>query len=148
MTDRYLLDASAFLRFFSESDSEHATIVQAVNRILREGGTIYYSPQVVRESWSVLTRPATVGGYGRTPEFAASIISKAKNAFSFIDDTPAIYQNWLDLVKTHGVSGRQVHDANHVAAMIAHGITHIITLDSRDFGRYSQITVLRPEDIQ
>jgi hypothetical protein len=47
----------------------------------------------------------------------------------------------------HRVSGAQVHDARLVAAMLAHGISHLLTLNDRDFTRYSSITVMHPGNL-
>jgi hypothetical protein len=41
----------------------------------------------------------------------------------------------------------QVHDARLVAAMLAHGVPQILTLNPRDFQRYTEITVLHPADV-
>jgi len=119
-------------------------VVAAVEEITSTGAPIYFTPQVVRESWSVLTRPRDVGGYGLTPALANTFIERAHWGFRFASDTPEIYDLWRDLVKTHQVSGRQAHDAYHVAAMIAHGLSRVLTLDVRDFNRYPGIAVLDP----
>jgi len=52
-------------------------------------------------------------------------------------------------VVKHGVLGIQVHDAKLVAGMKAHGITHILTLNNRDFLRYSSsgITSITPDEV-
>jgi hypothetical protein len=39
-------------------------------------------------------------------------------------------------VVIHSVIGVKVHDAKLVAAMVVHGITHLLTLDEHDFARY------------
>ena len=41
------------------------------------------------------------------------------------------------LVVTYDVSGVQVHDARLVALMIVHGVTHVLTFNTRDFARYA-----------
>ena len=41
------------------------------------------------------------------------------------------------LVIDYRVSGVQVHDARLVAAMLAHGVTHILTFNTADFARYA-----------
>lgn len=48
------------------------------------------------------------------------------------------------LVKAHQVSGRQVHDARLVAAMLAHKIGNLLTFNSADFKRYHEINLLDP----
>ena len=40
-----------------------------------------------------------------------------------------------------------MHDAYHVAAMLAHGLGRVLTLDDRDFKRYSEISILHPNDV-
>jgi predicted nucleic acid-binding protein len=43
------------------------------------------------------------------------------------------------------VSGKQIHDANIVAAMLTNGIDTLLTLNTADFKRYEdRITLLTP----
>ena len=46
-----------------------------------------------------------------------------------------------------GVMGVQVHDARLVATMIAHRITHLLTLNDQDFARYPEITAVHPRQL-
>lgn len=78
---------------------------------------------------------------------AKTAIELASNEFMFKSDSPEVYLRWLDLVESYNVSGRQVHDAYHVAAMITHGIAKVLTLDKRDFNRHPGIQVVSPESI-
>lgn len=48
---------------------------------------------------------------------------------------------------TTEVRGRQAHDANLAAAMRAHGVSHLLTMDRRDFARYIGVTVLTPDAV-
>jgi predicted nucleic acid-binding protein len=50
-------------------------------------------------------------------------------------------------VVAHSVAGVQVHDARLVAAMLVHGVLRLLTLNDRDFGRYSGISVVHPRDV-
>lgn len=47
----------------------------------------------------------------------------------------------------HAVSGVQVYDARLVAVMKVHDVTHLLTLNDRDFARYSGITVVHPSQV-
>ena len=40
-----------------------------------------------------------------------------------------------------------VHDARLVAAMLVHKLTHILTFNSDDFRRYSEIIVVNPKQL-
>jgi predicted nucleic acid-binding protein len=145
--DAYLIDTSVLVRVLAEDDARHAKIKSAVSRLAASGAQFYFTPQVARESWSVLTRPVDVNGYGMNPAEALISLKAAHEGFEFAPDTPDIYTRWLALVEAHGVSGRQVHDAYHVAAMMAHGLTKVLTLDRRDFARYSGIEVVIPDGL-
>jgi hypothetical protein len=57
-------------------------------------------------------------------------------------DSPAIYQEWRQLVVSFGVSGVQVHDARLVAAMKVNGVTHILTFNTTDFVRYASTGIV------
>jgi predicted nucleic acid-binding protein len=61
-----------------------------------------------------------------------------------LPDGPPVYAAWRDLVAAHSVSGKQVHDARLVAAMMVHGVTHLLTLNTADFTRYREITAVHP----
>lgn len=45
---------------------------------------------------------------------------------------------------THAVSGKNAHDARLVAAMLAHGLTHLLTFNDADFQRFTGITTVTP----
>jgi len=58
-----------------------------------------------------------------------------------------VLERWLDLCSRYGVSGRPAHDTRLVALMLAQGLTHLLTLNSADFARYTEITSLTPDDV-
>ena len=43
----------------------------------------------------------------------------------------------LDLVRSVPMGGKQVHDANIVATMLAHGVGRLLTLNAADFRRFA-----------
>jgi hypothetical protein len=45
------------------------------------------------------------------------------------------------------VSGKKAHDARLVAAMLAHGLSRLLTFNVSDFARYPGITVLEPAQV-
>jgi predicted nucleic acid-binding protein len=60
---------------------------------------------------------------------------------------PAAYQIWKELVVTHVVKGVQVHDARIAALMQAQDITHLLTLNTKDFARYPFIVAMTPAEV-
>ena len=51
------------------------------------------------------------------------------------------------LVVHYAVAGAKVHDARLVAAMLVHGVPSILTLNDRDFARYSEVSAVHPRAI-
>ena len=52
--------------------------------------------------------------------------------------------NLLNLLTTITINGKQVHDANIVATMQAHGIPKLLTHNTTDFARYASIITVVP----
>ena len=84
---------------------------------------------------------------GRTAAEAEAQVNRLKALFPLLLDIPAIYQEWERLVIAHAAIGVNVHDARLLAAMLAHNLTHILTFNTSDFTRYSEITAVHPKAV-
>jgi len=45
------------------------------------------------------------------------------------------------------VLGVKVHDARLVSVMVVANVPTVLTLNERDFQRYSEVSAVRPEDV-
>jgi hypothetical protein len=99
---------------------------------------------VLYEFWVVATRPLAVNGLGFSDGQTLAEVNRLTALFPLLSDTPGIYPEWLRLVATHHVLGRNAHDARLVAAMAVHGLTHLLTFNAAHFTRFPGITVLDP----
>lgn len=146
---RLVSDANTTLRLVLPTDPQHEAVKAAIKTLDREGITVCYTPQVMREVYHTCMRPATSNGLGMTNEEAREVLRNIEaSPMTLLNDVPAVYERWRELVDSVEINGRQTHDANHAAALKAHGVTHLLTLDRTDFNRYPGITVVRPEDVQ
>jgi predicted nucleic acid-binding protein len=121
--------------------------VNAIATLRERGEHLHIVPQNLIEFWNVYTRPLERNGLGHTAAEAEAEVNRLKAFFSLLLDTSAIYQEWERLVIVHAVIGVNVHDARLVAAMLVHGLTHILTFNISDFARYSEITAVHPTAI-
>lgn len=142
----YLLDTNILLRL-SKHSPEFASIRSVVRSLANKGILLCYTSQNLIEFWNVSTRPASKNGHGLSVEMADEAARQIEIAFRLLPETDAIHLEWRKLVVTRGVSGVQVHDARIVAAMKVHGITHLLTLNERDFERYPEIAAVHPSRI-
>ena len=143
----YLLDTNILVRLVDRASVQHVVAVAAVARLLTQGHELHISAQNLIEFWSVATRPPSANGLGWDTTRTLTELNDIRSRFPLRDDTPDIFLNWLRLVSAEGVSGRQVHDARLVAVMEAHSITHLLTVNTNDFRRYSTITVVYPDEV-
>lgn len=143
----YLLDSNVLLRLVYRRDAMH-TDAQNVYTILREQDQeLFIVPQNLIEFWAVATRPVSANGLGLTIEEAAHESSLLKGLLILKPNTPAIFTIWEQLIVTYQVKGKQVHDTRLVAAMIVHKITHLLTFNTDDFKRFTEITAIDPREI-
>jgi predicted nucleic acid-binding protein len=133
----YLVDTNVLLRFADRTHPLHPTIRATVRKLRADGHELRATAQNFVEYWNVATRPAAKNGFGLSPLDADQHLQLIERLFALLPDSPATYPEWRRLAVVYSVSGVQVHDARLVAAMIATGVKHILTLNSTDFLRYA-----------
>jgi predicted nucleic acid-binding protein len=144
---RILLDTNVLLRNADQADPAHARVSAALQRLVQNGWDLCVGSQNLVEFWVVATRPVSVNGFGLSPAQAEPRVRAMMVTFSVLRDPPDLLERWLDLCSRYGVSGRPAHDTRLVALMLAHGLTHLLTLNSADFARYAEITTVTPDDV-
>jgi predicted nucleic acid-binding protein len=141
---RVLLDTNILTRLAEPTDKDHKTATDALAVLRAKGHDLCLVPQNLYEFWAVSTRPVAANGRGKTPDEVAVEFAFLKTHFTILQDTPAILPEWEKLVTTYKVIGKPAHDARLVAAMLAHGVTHLLTFNDADFRRYAAITPVVP----
>jgi predicted nucleic acid-binding protein len=144
----FLVDTNILLRTADPNHPMYADAVNATNILLEGEGEVCIIPQILIEFWNVYTRPAANNGLGHTPDEAAAEVNRLKSIFLLLPDTEAIHSEWERLVLTYQVRGAKVHDGRLVAAMLARGLTHILTFNNRDFARYAEVTAVHPQELR
>jgi len=143
----FAVDTNVLLRSIDEGHPAQPIAENALLHLRNRGEAASVFPQNLIEFWAVATRPVANNGLGWTPERAAKELADLQRLFVVLDDTDAIFLEWQRLVFGHHVLGKQAHDAHLVAAMIVHGVSHLLTFNDADFQRYNEITVVNPQDV-
>ena len=94
------------------------------------------SRQVVREYLAVLTRPQSWRVQVDREEALDDADALLVN-FEVLEDGQEVTEVFLSLCREIPVGGRQIHDANIVATMLAHGEHRLLTSNTRDFRRFA-----------
>jgi len=145
----YLADTNVVTRRVLPADAQHTLARTAIDRLLSRGETVYATAQILVEFRALATRPLAANGLGLTPEDASLRAQMIEAIFPLLPEVPSVYNNWRRLADTYRIVGRQVFDTRLVAVMLAHGVTHILTLDARHFQRFAAegIIVVEPHEV-
>ena len=143
---RILTDTNVLLRLSQQSDPDHQRADAALYALRSQGDEPCVVPQVIYEYWAVCTRPAEDNGLAMTVTDAISKMKWLQQLFPLYRDERAIFDRWENLVTRHDVKGKKTHDARLVAAMLRHGLTHLLTFNGDDFKRFTDISVLTPNE--
>lgn len=104
--------------------------------------------QNLAEFWNAATRPTEQNGLGFSIDEAQGEIAKLESFFEVLTESSRSYAVWKRLLLTCRIHGVQVHDARLVSVMKAQGMTQILTFDTGDFSRYTDIEVLHPDQFR
>ncbi len=143
---RYLVDTNILLRLSDTEDARFSLVTQAAETLLNRGEEIVIVPQCLYEFWAVVTRPREVNGLAWSIERTRAETDRLLSLFALLPDTSDVFNYWLELVTTYQVSGKQVHDARLAAALKAHQLDHLLTLNADDFKRFD-VKSVHPSEV-
>jgi predicted nucleic acid-binding protein len=143
----YLSDTSVVLRLSQPHHPLNFVVRQCFKKLEKDGEELVIVPQVLIEFWTVATRPTDVNGLGFTINEAERELENLQKLFKVLPENEKIFDEWKTLVIKHKVSGKPTHAARIAAAMIAHKVENILTLNPGDFKRFTEIKAIKPQDI-
>jgi predicted nucleic acid-binding protein len=121
----------------------HEVALQAIQSRYDAGIELWMSRQVLREFLRTLTRPQAF----INPRPVATVVERVRffqTQFRVADDTSEVTERLLSLMQEITIGGKQVHDANIVATMLVYGIPRLLTHNTGDFARFSQLITVLP----
>ena len=114
---------------------DHDIARERLSRALQECEPLRISRQLVREHLPVVTRPQS-WPVAITREEAIEDARRLLGSFEVLEDGPIVTESLLSLCREVSVGGQQIHDANIVATMLAHGERRLLTFSISDFRRF------------
>ena len=122
----------------------HAASRQSLIEAIAAEERTCISRQIMREYLAVVTRPQS-GAVPFSMNKALARLDLFTTAMDILEDGPAVTQVLIELCRTVPIGGRQIHDANIVATMLAHGERRLLTFNTADFIRFTPgIELIRP----
>jgi predicted nucleic acid-binding protein len=144
---RYLIDSNILIRWVQTGDPGFPVADAALEQLMLSNADLCYTSQNIGEFWNALTRPAVRNGYGLSPEEADRSAISVESRLRFLPDSATVHQEWRRLLVLYRVSGVQVHDARLVAAMHVHNVNRILTFNTKDFARFTDIEAIHPTNL-
>ena len=129
------IDTNVFVNSRISHAPDHDIARERLKRALQGHEPLRISRQVVREYLSVVTRPQT-WPVAITRDDALDDVNRLMRGFEILEDGPVVTASLIALCREVSVGGRQIHDANIVATMLAHGERRLLTFNTADFRRY------------
>ncbi len=144
----YLLDTNILLRLSQPGGPYDEIVTTAVEHLVSERITLFYTLQNAAEFWNLCTRPREQNGLSLDISEADRRLRLIERQFVLLPETAAVYLEWHRIVTEYSVSGVQAHDARLAAVMYVNHVSHLLTLNPRDFGRYTGLMAVHPRDLQ
>ena len=115
----------------------HLATCRCLDRVGNTEEPLHISRQIVREYLVVVTRPQIWSG-PLAMEDALEDATRLVSSFTVLEDGPNVMAMLTALCREVPTAGKQIHDANIAATMLAHGERRLLTLNAKDFRRYGE----------
>ena len=119
---------------FEEAVDHHRARTRLV-RSSHDHEPMRISRQIIREYLATGTRPQ-IWSVPLTLDQALYDVNRMLNTYEMLEDGPEVTETLLALLQEIPAGGQQIHDANIVATMLAHGERRLLTFNTADFRRY------------
>ena len=131
------LDTNVLVRARFEAAPGHGLARRRMQEAGESGEALRISRQVLREYLATVTRPQSWSP-PIAMDAALAHIAALESAFEILEDGPKVTRTLTGLCREVLVAGRQIHDANIAATMLAHGERRLLTFNAGDFRRFGE----------
>ena len=119
------------------TDAPHHEAARAgLENALDSAEPLRISRQILREYLAIVTRPQT-WSVAIDRDDALDDVDRFVAAFEVLEDGPVVTDWLVSLCRQAPVGGKQIHDANIVATMLAYGERRLLTFNVADFRRFA-----------
>jgi predicted nucleic acid-binding protein len=132
-----VVDTNVLVHASVPTSPDHANARAALAQLAARD-PVAVTRQILREFLSATTRPQAWAK-------AATLADATRNTdgfiqrFTVLEDGPLVWDELMALSRRFAFGGKQVHDANIVATMLAHGEMRLLTFNGADFRRFAAV---------
>jgi predicted nucleic acid-binding protein len=140
---RVFIDTNVLVYATREAAPLHEIAYGRLLLLENENADLWISRQVLRELCHVLLL-SDPGGSAMTSLAVVQAATDYAAKYWVADEDQLVSEILLDLISSHALSARLVHDANIVATMKAYGIDILLTHNVSDFKRFEDLIEILP----
>jgi len=144
---RVLVDTNILFRSAQPNHPLSSQAAHAVSKLIRQNDSVFFCPQTIAEFWNVATRPADRNGLGLSLDEALQDVGSIEKLLTLLPDVPAIYSTWKRIVAVYKVKGVKVYDARLIAVMSVYAVEGILTFNTADFERFTDVRTIHPSTL-
>ncbi len=133
--DPAFVDTNVLVYASQKRSAFNAQATAALDRARQEHLELWISRQILREYLATVTRPQHDAPPLPIAEALADV-DRLSRTLNIAEDGPEVFSELCGLLGRVAVGGKQVHDANIVATMLAYGIPRLFTFNEADFRRF------------
>ena len=142
---RMFLDTNVLVLSRFEAAPNHSRARHWMRTAIEGKEQLRISRQVLREYLATVTRPQPWSN-PVSMLVALDHVATLETNMEILEDGPDVTEMLVELCGTVPVAGKQVHDANIVATMLARGERRLMTFNATDFRHYGdRITLVDME---
>ena len=134
--DRAFIDTNVLLRANHPGLGLHREANTLLEQYRHDGYELWISRQVIREYLVQLTRPGLLVQPLSGIEIETQI-KGLRTLFRIADETEAVTEKLIDLLRSIPSGGKQIHDVNIVATMLVNDIGTLLTQNVADMQRFA-----------
>ncbi|HLO83589.1 MAG TPA: type II toxin-antitoxin system VapC family toxin [Nostocaceae cyanobacterium] len=116
----------------------HTQAIEKLQTLVEQSVEMWISRQTLREYLSGMSRRSDLTGQIAIESLVADV-QYFSNFFLVAEDNALVTERLLRLMTDISVGGKQVHDANIVATMLTYNIPQLLTHNTVDFARFSEL---------
>ena len=114
-----------------------------IERLEEQDCELWISRQVLREFFAVVSRPNVLATQATQAEIQ-TVLRSLERRYCLAEENSLVTEQLFLLLDQVSVGGRQIHDANIVATMLAFDIRRLATYNVSDFRRFGALVELLP----
>ncbi len=142
--DRIFLDTNILISAVLQESPRYFHARGVLRRLEEMDVEVWVSRQVLRELLAVLSRPQAFTNPLQLADVLA-VAQEYEDQFVVAEDQSLVTQQLYLLLDKVECGGKQIHDANIVATMLAYGVPQIVTYNLADFRRFEGLVLITGE---